>query len=67
MLRLMTFQVLTAASMKTTAFWDIAPCSLVEVARHQRSRPDDGGSTHLKNIGQLLRDFTAQYPRRLSS
>jgi hypothetical protein len=25
------FQVLTAASMKMTAFWDIAPCSLVKV------------------------------------
>jgi hypothetical protein len=25
------FQVLTAASMKKTVFWDVAPCSLVEV------------------------------------
>jgi hypothetical protein len=25
------FQVLTAASMKITVFWDVAPCSLVEV------------------------------------
>jgi hypothetical protein len=25
------FQVLTADSMKTTAFWDIAPCSLGEI------------------------------------
>jgi hypothetical protein len=25
------FQVLTASSMKMTSFWDIAPCSLVEV------------------------------------
>jgi hypothetical protein len=24
-------QVLTAASMKMTVFWDVAPCSLVEV------------------------------------
>jgi hypothetical protein len=30
------FQVLTAASMKVTAFWDIAPCSLVEVDRRFR-------------------------------
>jgi hypothetical protein len=28
---LMRFQVFTMASMKMTAFWDIAPCSLVEV------------------------------------
>jgi hypothetical protein len=26
-----TFQVLRAASMKMTAFWDVAPCTLVEV------------------------------------
>jgi hypothetical protein len=25
------FQVLMVASMKITAFWDIAPCSLIEV------------------------------------
>jgi hypothetical protein len=29
----MRFQVLTAASMKSTVLWDIAPCSLVEVDR----------------------------------
>jgi hypothetical protein len=29
----MKFQVLTAVSMKMTAFWDIAQCSLVEVDR----------------------------------
>jgi hypothetical protein len=27
----MKFQVLTAESMKMTAFWDIAPCSVVQV------------------------------------
>jgi hypothetical protein len=27
------FQVLTAASMKIRAFWDVAPCSLVGVDR----------------------------------
>jgi hypothetical protein len=25
------FQVLTAAKMKMTVFWDVAPCSVVEV------------------------------------
>jgi hypothetical protein len=44
--------VITAASMKNTAFWDIAPCSLVDVdgrfryvyfLHHQSAyRPDDG-------------------------
>jgi hypothetical protein len=31
-----TFQVLMVASMKMTAFWDVAPCSLVEVDRRFR-------------------------------
>jgi hypothetical protein len=47
------FQVLTAASMNITVFWDIAPCSLVEVDRRLRiyclllqggDRPEDGGN-----------------------
>jgi hypothetical protein len=50
--RWLRFQVLTAANMKITAFWDIAPYSLVEVDRR---------------CGRLLREYTAQYPRRLSS
>jgi hypothetical protein len=62
-------QVLTAANMKTTVFWDIAPCSVVEVYRlfggscclHHQS---DGGSKHVWNVGKLLPDFTAQQPRR---
>jgi hypothetical protein len=32
------FQVLTAASTKMRAFWNIAPCSLVEVDRRFRGR-----------------------------
>jgi hypothetical protein len=49
-------QVLTATGMKITAFWDITPCSLVEVDRRFRGvychhqpdthRPDYGGSKH---------------------
>jgi hypothetical protein len=49
------FHVHTAASMKMTAVWDIASCSLVEVGRrfrganclHQGNRTDDGGSKRL--------------------
>jgi hypothetical protein len=39
--------------MKMTTFWDIAPCSLVEVDRRFRGayclhyRPDDGGSMYI--------------------
>jgi hypothetical protein len=42
----------TVTVLKMTAFWDIAPCSLVEVFRRfiaaycLHYRPDDGGSTH---------------------
>jgi hypothetical protein len=62
-------QVLTATSMKMTAFWSIAR-SLVEGDRRFRSvyfldhQENDGrGSTHLWNVGLLQRDYTALYPR----
>jgi hypothetical protein len=70
------FHVLTAVSTKIVAFWDIAPWSLVEIDRrfrgeyclhHRGDRPDDGGSTHLWNVGLLQRDYTALCPRRPSS
>jgi hypothetical protein len=59
--------------LKMTAFWDIAPCSLVEVDRSFGAaccgdgRPDDGFKKHLRNVGQLLRDYTAQYSTIFSS
>jgi hypothetical protein len=31
------------------------------------TKPSDGGSKHLWNIGKLLPDYTVQYPRRHSS
>jgi hypothetical protein len=37
--------------------------SIIQAMRHH---PDDGSSTHLRNVG-LPRDYTALYPRRLSS
>jgi hypothetical protein len=59
------FQVLTAAAVKMTAFWDIALCSLVEVDRCFI------GAYYLYYQGyylsRLVRDYTALYPRRLSS
>jgi hypothetical protein len=60
------------SGLKMTAFWDIAPRSLVKVDRFFRSaycfhHQGDGGSKHLWNVGELLRDYTAQYSRRLSS
>jgi hypothetical protein len=32
-----------------------------------RHQGDDGGSTHFWNVGLIQRDYTAVYPRRLSS
>jgi hypothetical protein len=43
---------------------------LVEAAEHLIAachRPDDGGNTHLRNVGQFLQDNTAQHSRKLSS
>jgi hypothetical protein len=57
------YQVLTSASMKFTVFWDMPPCSHVEVGRRFRGEyclhhsPDDGGSTHLWNVGPPERIF----------
>jgi hypothetical protein len=59
--------------MKTTAFMNIAPFSLVEVDQRFRNvyclhhGHDDGGSTHLWNVGLLQLDYTALYPWRLWS
>jgi hypothetical protein len=47
------FQVLTAASMKFRVFWDVAPCSLIEVCGRFRGayclndQDDDEGSKRL--------------------
>jgi hypothetical protein len=66
------FQVLTAASMKFRVFWDVAPCSHVEVYWSFRGaycihhQGDDGRSTHLWNVSQLRCDYTALHPRRLN-
>jgi hypothetical protein len=59
------FQRRNMQHQKMTVFWDVAPCSLLEIDRRFRGacclhdRCDDGGSKHLWNIGQFLRDCTA--------
>jgi hypothetical protein len=56
--KLVTFQVVTAASMKITAFWDIAPyCLVVQVDRRY------GGENRLHHQGDS-RDYTALYIER---
>jgi hypothetical protein len=44
---------------KMTVFYDVAPCSLVEVYRRF--------SKHPWNVGKLLPDYTVQHPRRQPS
>jgi hypothetical protein len=70
------FLVLSVAIMKVTAFWDTAPRRFVVYRRsrgayclhHQGDdRPNGCRSNHLWYVGQILRECTAQYPRRLSS
>jgi hypothetical protein len=59
--------------MKIIIYWDIAPCSLVEINQCFRGayclhhQGNDGGSKHLWNIGKFLWDYMAQHPRRQSS
>jgi hypothetical protein len=53
-----------------TVFWDVAPCSLVEIDRRFSGayclhHQDDGiDSKHLQNFRQFLQDYTVQHPRR---
>jgi hypothetical protein len=69
------FQVLTAASMMfRIVFWDVLLCKLIVDRRFRVAYclhhqgwliiiPDDGGSTHLWNVGRQL-FYTAVHPRR---
>jgi hypothetical protein len=71
----LTFQVLTAASMKMRVCWDISvlqyrinwPMFQGCLLSSTSLRSHDGSSKHLWNFGQLTRDKAAQYPRRLTS
>jgi hypothetical protein len=59
--------------LKMAAFWDIESCSLVEIYGRFRCaycfyhRPDDRGNQQLRNLGQFIRDYTVQYPKKLPS
>jgi hypothetical protein len=46
-----------------TLFWEVTPWSLVDTDRRLRSVC----CKHLRNVGQFLRDYVAQYLRRQSS
>jgi hypothetical protein len=65
------FQVLTAASVKFRVFWDVAPCSHVEVDRRFRGaycfHHQGDESSPLWNVGQLQRDYTVLNQMKLLS
>jgi hypothetical protein len=55
-------------------FWDVAPCSLVDIDRRFRGayiwrqpRTEDGGSIFLQNFGTYLQVHTELQPRRPTS
>jgi hypothetical protein len=56
--------------MEMAIFWDLAPCSLVDID-HQGdeddSHPDDGCSKILLNVSQYLPDYMMQHPQRQPS
>jgi hypothetical protein len=47
--------------MKNNIFWDVTPCSLVEIYKSL------GSSTSLLNVVKLLLDYTASHPKRVYS
>jgi hypothetical protein len=59
----------TTTNLKITAFWNIAPCSLVEVYRRFRRTYclHHRDYESLWNVGILQRDYAAVYPRMLST
>lgn len=64
------FQVFTVETLKMTVFCNVAPHSPIIFYRSFRDanylnhRTYDGGSKHLLEFVQFLRDYKAQNPRR---
>jgi hypothetical protein len=73
------FEVLTAVTVKNTLFWDVILCSPLEVQQCVRATyclsflcfllgllfdPEGGANTFLRNVGELLLDYTALHPTR---
>jgi hypothetical protein len=57
------FQFLTATSTEMAVFWDVAPCSLVDIDRRFRDYfPDDGGSKHIWNVVSIYQSTWRNIP-----
>lgn len=52
---------------KTAAFWDVAPCGLVETDFSEVLTASIINSAPPKNVGNFLQDYTVQHPSRQSS
>jgi hypothetical protein len=52
-----TFSPTKCYRSSVTAFWDVTPCSVIEIDRRFRK--------HLSNVDQFLPDYIKQYPVRL--
>jgi hypothetical protein len=71
-LRLHAYKIQMRHGDNEVFFWNIVPCSLIEVHRCLwgvyclHHCPDDGGSMHPRHTGQFQRDYMRLYPRRLS-
>jgi hypothetical protein len=69
----MRFHVLTSASMKTTTFWVVSPCSPLQVYRRFGGaccfyqHANDGSSKHLSNVYKCPQDHTVQQSGRQPS
>lgn len=67
------FKVFTAVTLKMAIFCVVAPCRLVDCLLGYRRfkgaiySPEDGTSMHLRIIGKLLTQYTAQQIRRQPS
>jgi hypothetical protein len=46
------FEILMVVAVKIIVFWDVAPCSLIDV--YQLLCSEDGGSRFLYNVGKYL-------------
>jgi hypothetical protein len=73
-MRYVGFVLLTAATMDIKLFWDVIPCSLVDVCYRPAEAcrlhlqddlyPEARDSSFLLNYGEYLPDYTASHPRR---
>jgi hypothetical protein len=62
------FEAVTAVTMKDTVFWNMTPCSLVEVCLllgglliASIANPMDEGRTFLRSVSQILPEYTASH------